>query len=465
MSKPTDLNDLHQFAGPEAVKACIEAAAPVTGAPSSTSEISPDEWPPAIDLVELSKKPPTPPRHIIDGWLPEGYATLLSAHGGTGKSTIALHQAVCIALGHDFFGLPVERRKVKYLSCEDRGDVLHWRLARTCTYLGVSIADLDGWLGLLDLVGHDTILFQSANGDETHITAAYRHLAARIRREGYQVVYVDGISDTYNGNENARAEVKAFVNCLLATIPLDGAVVLIGHVAKLTAFTKTSTEGYSGSTSWHNSVRARWYLYPETKFGEEAAEKTGELLLELQKSNLGPTSGAMRFRWDDSTGMFVGHTERSEGPMDRNFREQEEREGILAAFMTCPDGHIPAASSGPRTAFHVLSVQPNFPSSLRAGKAEKKRFWRHMEELRAMGFIEESTITRSDRHKMRVLVPTDKACGHAGNDENEHSQHITRNPKCGHAGNAALGVIGDIYPAHGPGIPTFTESDFEGVTP
>ncbi len=90
----------------------------------------------------------------------------------------------------------------------------------------------------------------------------------------------------------------------------------------------------------------------------------------------------------------------------------------MAALLACSD-YVPAATSGQRTAYHVLSVQPNFPVSLRSTAADRKRFWQHIETLRAMGQIEESSITRADRHKRAILVATDKVrsgCGDAANE-------------------------------------------------
>lgn len=371
-------------------------------------------WPSPIDMRRLSALEPSPPKFIMQDWLPCGYATLFAGHGGIGKSGIALMLAVCIAMGLPFFGIPVERCRVLYLSCEDREGVLHWRLARICAHLGITLADLTGWLEIIDLVGHDTILYQPGR-DRSPLTAAYEELRSKMESLSTQILFVDGISDTYDGNENARAEVKAYINALLALISADdGAVVLVGHVSKPSTVNKTS-EGYSGSTGWHNSVRARWYLYPETKAADDnRQDRTGKLILELQKSNLGPTDRAVMFEWDDAAGLYAGREMEEESNFDRNYRDREERDGILAGLKACKD-HVPAATSGQRTAYHVLSVQPNFPKSLLAGNASRKRFWRHVEVLRAMGLVEESCITRSDRHKMRVIAATDKACGDAGN--------------------------------------------------
>ncbi len=359
-------------------------------------------WPPVIDLLKLSSVDPSPPKFIMKDWLPCGYATLFAGHGGIGKSGLALVLAVCLAMGIPFFGLQVERRRVMYLSCEDRENVLHWRLARICDYFGITIRDLVGHLDAFDLVGHNVILYQPGRFGSSPLTSAYHELATLIKTHDTEVLFVDGISDTYDGNENARAEVKAYVNAILALIPADrGAAVLVGHVAKPTANGKGSE--YSGTTGWHNSVRARWYLYPDEKSrGDEEIECIGDLLMELRKSNLGPNEGCLRFSWDKDAGMFTGAIEQVKSH-ERDIQDGVEQAEILAV-LRASTGPVPAAATGPRTAYHVLSVQDHFPKSLRAGNAGKKRFWRHIERLRALGEIREEIITRTDRHKVRVLV-------------------------------------------------------------
>lgn len=357
-----------------------------------------DAWPEPLDLVALSKHAPELPRFIMDDWLPCGYATLFAGHGGVGKSGIALHLAVCIAAGVPFFGLRVAQRRVLYLSCEDRENVLHWRLSRVCAFLGVDLANLAGWLGLLDLVGEPTILWDKDPRTGDTFTTSYSNLEVRIKASKAQVLFVDGIADAFGGNENSRTEVKAFVNSLLALVPADdGAVLLVGHISKPTASNGVTSEGYSGSTGWHNSVRARWYLHPETNGGE----RTGDLKLELQKSNLGPTDRALNFRWDAERHLFVG---RAATDFDKQQQDQDEQEGIMAALRSCPVP-VPTAASGARTTFHVLSARPEFPLSLKS-KTGKKRFGGHIEALVQMGAIAEETVTTASRHKMGIYVST-----------------------------------------------------------
>ena len=371
------------------------------------------EWPAALDLEVLAEREPELPRFIISDWLPAGYATLLAGHGGVGKSAIALHLAVCIAAGLPFFGLQVERRRVLYLSCEDRGSVLHWRLSRICAHLSIDLAQLRGWLEIIDLVGADAILWERDPRTGSAITSAYGRLQERMSEHQTEVLMVDGISDTFAGNENARTEVKRYVNGLVALIPADsGAVLLVGHVSKPGSTAGANGDGYSGSTGWHNSVRGRWYLYPEAIEGEdgERNERTGDLILELQKSNMGRTDQSIRFAWDEDGHLFLGREVMGATHFDRLQRDRTERQGILAALKACaesvPPIIVPSAMSGPRTGYNTLSLRPEFPETMRSGRPAKRRFWRQIETLRQMHQIDECEYRRSNRHVTAQIVLT-----------------------------------------------------------
>lgn len=368
-------------------------------------------WPAPLDLEALADREPEPPKFIVPNWGPAGYAWLLAGHGGAGKSHIAATLAVCIAAGVPFLGLPVERRRVVLLSCEDREDVLHWRLTRIAAHVGVDLGSLRGWLVVLDLVGQDTILWTPDRGDGKVLTAAYGTLQALVSEHQAEVLIIDGISDTYAGKENDRGEPKRYVNALLGLIPPDrGAVVLVGHVNKATAAREIATsEGYSGSTAWHNAVRARWYLYPEARDGDDG-ERTGDLLLELQKSNLGRAEQSIRLAWDERAHVLAGRIDGTgNANLDRTTRELEEQAGILAALREChARAHVPAATSGRRTAYNVLSASPSFPETLR-GRLAVRRFWKLLEGLRLRGEVIDDIHRGADRHRTAVLVPAGNA--------------------------------------------------------
>lgn len=376
-------------------------------------------WPEPVDLADLAEKAPEPPSAIIADWMPCGYATMIAGHGGVGKSAIGLHLSACIALGRPFFGLPTKQRRVMYLSCEDRRGVLHWRLSRICLYEQISMAELDEKLVLLDLVGSEAMLWERNQYKGTTITPAFAELRLRLNQMEAEVLVIDGVSDTYGGNENDRFEVKRYVNAMVSLIPPEnGAVVLIAHVNKLTA-QGGSAEGYSGSTGWHNAVRARWYLYPESQSTDDGVERTGRLNLELQKSNLGRTDQVMQFRWDTRQHLFVGEVDGGLSHFDRNQRDERERQGILEAVAEVIESgdYVPAAAQGPRTAHHVLAATNSLPESMKS-KGNRRRFWRHIETLRRMGALREGSMRRENRHVTATLelkATSDKGRANASN--------------------------------------------------
>ncbi len=380
-------------------------------------------WPAPIDLDILAQSDPAPPRFIVDDWLPAGYATLLSGHGGAGKSAVALNLAVCIALGLPWMGIPVQRRRVLFLSCEDRVDILHWRLARICEKLGINLSDLAGHLDILDLVSRDTVLWTPHVTKDRTDRPAYAALCDAMTTTGAAVLMLDGISDTYGGLENARAEVRAFIASVLALIdPIIGALLLIGHVDKVSAGAGSTGAGYSGSTAWHNSVRARWYLYPESRSDGETTERTGDLILEQQKSNLGRAGRRIRLTWDDDASLFIGKAICTDTTLDRAARDRRERASILAAMQAVATAgdYVPAASTGNRTAYHVLAARPEFDLERMPDSGNgRRRFRRQIEALRSMGEICESSIQRRNRHVTAVLVlpgSDTEACADAPNE-------------------------------------------------
>jgi RecA-family ATPase len=369
--------------------------------PPRAADTDATSWPAPLDLPALLREEPAPPRMIIDSWLPAGYATLLAGHGGSGKSSIALNLAACLVTGRPFFGLAVERRRVLYASCEDRAAVLHWRMARICQHAGIDPDELSD-LAVLDLVGHDALLLRRIPGGGLLPTPAYAELQATIERVGAEVLIVDGSADTFGGNENDRGEVRQFVHALVRLVPVAGAVVLLHHVAKATAGGGFG-EGYSGSTAWHNSARARWYLRPEHADGEPG----GGLLLELAKTNHGSGGHAVRIEWDAAAHTFSGRSMTPASRVERHVRDEAERDAVLSAIraITAAGDYVPAAATGNRTALHVLSAVPGFPSELCKSTHGKRRFLSHIETLRRMGQLREGSIRRGNRHATATLEP------------------------------------------------------------
>ncbi|MGE3650611.1 MAG: AAA family ATPase, partial [Reyranellaceae bacterium] len=369
---------------------------------ATASRSAGDAWPPPLDLATLAMTEPRAPSFIVKGWLPAGAATLMSGHGGMGKSNIALHLLAAMALGLPWHGVPTRQRRVLFLAAEDRAEVLHWRLSHIARHLDVSIADLAGRLHLVDLVGRDAVLWHSACLKGGTCTPGFERLRRLMRDTGAEVLAVDGVSDTFAGSEIARAEVRAYIASLLSLIDAErGALLLLGHVDKTSANGNATSNGYSGSTAWHNSVRSRWYLYPEG-----GAQGTGDLLLEQQKSNHGPGGGSLRLAWDREARMFLGREVVAATAADARARNRRQQQSIIESLRSviASGDYCPSATQGQRTAYHVLSQRAEFDhQAMPDTKAGKRLFWSHIEAMRAIGEIREGSIKREDRHTSSVL--------------------------------------------------------------
>jgi KaiC/GvpD/RAD55 family RecA-like ATPase len=353
--------------------------------------------PTLLDLAALAATEPTPPRFVVAEWMPEGTATLLAGHGGSGKSLVALTAAVCIAAGRAFFGLHCARRRVLFASYEDCADVLHWRLRRVCDMLGVDLASLAGWLFVADASEAGEPLYVETR-DGLLPTSAFDWLRQRMRADRAEVLMLDGTADAFAGNENARAQVRAFVQALRRLMPRNGAVLLLHHVDAGTAH-GASSKAYSGSTAWHNSCRARWYLRP-TEEGEQA--DLSRMTVELRKSNHGKPGATLGLRFSEPAGCFVSDCELPAGPLDRANRESGERAAVLALIRRAEAAGdpVPTATRGERTA-HAFAEARGLPDALH-GKRGKARFYAHVEALRAAGAVRVDAILRPNRHYAEV---------------------------------------------------------------
>jgi RecA-family ATPase len=345
-----------------------------------------------LDLKSLAKTQPEPPPFIVKDWLPQGEVTLFAGHGGSGKSLVALILAVCIAIGRPFFGLATERRKALFLSLEDSSRVLHWRLARICEWIGISMADLAGHLVVLDGTGTDAALMTETR-DDAMLTPMYEWL--RQRMQGSEVLILDGVSDSFDANENQRAAVRRFMRAIRQLIPPTGAALTLAHVDKASAKAGDTSQGYSGSTAWSNSARARWYLRKEEDDG---------LLLEVQKSNHAATGQSLRLNWNPEAHVFVGQLAMPATKLERDLAECDERETVLELVRKAYDSGnpVPAAQGGTRTAWHVLSAMDGFPPRL-TGKGGSARLFQLIERLIARNQLTRESQKTGNRNSREVL--------------------------------------------------------------
>ena len=83
--------------------------------------------------------------------------------------------------------------------------------------------------------------------------------------------------------------------------------------------------GLSGTTGWHNSVRARAYL-TTAKTDKDEEPDPHLRLLQFKKSNYGPISESVPLRWENGVFKPVAGV----GPLDRMAREQNAERLFVA---------------------------------------------------------------------------------------------------------------------------------------
>jgi len=282
-----DCNDLMQEAGVMALAALLEAAREPAPPPK------PEPLLKSVSVFDVLSNPAPPPAFIWDGYLFRGVVALLGAHGGIGKSTIALMLAVCAALGRSLFGVGTVQCNTVFASFEDGTGIVRHRLAGICRAWNINPADLEGKLYIVDGTENPE-LFSADNRSAGDTTASYDELCNLVQSTGAGLVVVDNASDSFGGDEINRRQVRAFMRALAQVARLTNcAALLLAHVDKGTSRARKAEggEGYSGSTAWHNSARSRLFM---------SRAESGLLTLEHQKSNLGKMREPLTLTWPDN---------------------------------------------------------------------------------------------------------------------------------------------------------------------
>jgi hypothetical protein len=278
-----DAWDLAQRDGFDVLEALLEAAA------------EPPKPPPllkAVSVADVLSNPSPPPAFVWDGYLPRGEVCLFGAHGGAGKSSIALMLALSTVVGRPLFGVATDKSPAVFVSLEDGEHVVRHRLAYMCRAWNIDPAALADRLHIVDGTENPE-LFAADNRNAGDVTATYRELAQLVQSTNAGLVVVDNASDAFGGDEINRRQVRGFMRSLAGVARLTNcAVVLLAHVDKATSRSRRAEggEGYSGSTAWHNSSRSRIFM---------SRDESGLLTLEHQKSNFGKPREPISLLWPD----------------------------------------------------------------------------------------------------------------------------------------------------------------------
>jgi RecA-family ATPase len=347
----------------------------------------------ALPFIDKSGWDAMPPERewAVLGRIPLRQPTLFSGEGSTGKSIIALQLCIAHAMGSDWLGAMPTPGPAVYFGAEDEQDELQRRCAAIASFYSFSLASMTN-LNLLSFAGLDPVLAMPTREGKIVATPLFDRLMEAAGDIKPRCLVLDTSADVYGGNEIDRTQVRAFVNMLRKlAITADGSVVLLAHPS-LTGI--NSGSGISGSTAWHNSVRARMYL--KVPKDEDDNKPSDRRELQFLKNNYGPVAETLTLQWKN--GLFL--PENSTSPLHRAANEANADAVFLAVL-----GKLIQQKRTPSPKCRAPNYAPTVIAKHQDGKGHsKKEYETAMERLIEAGkiYVEESGAPSRKYHYLAI---------------------------------------------------------------
>jgi len=260
-------------------------------APYRGNGIAPPELPlPEIHRADVARwrgrEPPDIP-FTVEDLMPGGMVTLLTSHGGAGK-TLLLQMAgtVIAAATLDYLGKRALAGRAAGVFGEDPEAVLHVRQPRINHHFKIDYDRIEGRYFPQSYFGMRAQLWR--NGA---VTPFFRQLEDNLAQiDALRLVTLDNAAVLFSGDENSRPEVTEFLSELNGLADrLDIGILLSAHASK--SQDGTPLRVTSGSTAWVNACRS----VLELKAGDEQSGPT----LTVVKANHAATGTEIPLRWED----------------------------------------------------------------------------------------------------------------------------------------------------------------------
>jgi KaiC/GvpD/RAD55 family RecA-like ATPase len=346
-----------------------------------------------IDMEDIATAILPAPAFVIEGLVPRGVVTLLGGHGGAGKSILGLTLCAHVAAGaHEWAGHRLEDGRVLYVSLEDPAEIVRYRLRNILDAYGLDAAKVSRRLHAVDGTGGDGVLaFEQSDAGIRRLvfTASLEELVSIAA--GVRLIVVDNASDAYDGNENDRRMVRAFIR-RLATLAreISAGLILLAHIDKQAARFGSNGNTFSGSTAWHNSARSRLALI----------EENGAITLVPEKLNLGRKADPIALTWSQSGVLMPEQGEAGVAGVD-------DAIALLGALLAAKEAgvEVGVARTGNANTHSVLSTFSELPDRLK-GPRGRVAFWNALGQLIASGRVQTIEIRTPARNLRRVLAIT-----------------------------------------------------------
>jgi RecA-family ATPase len=270
----------------------------------------------------------------IDDHIPANNVTLLSGEGAVGKSILAQQLAACTALNaiseidHDWVGLLPKAGPAMVISCEEDANEMTRRLAQIVEHYGTTRKDLLGHLFMYSWVDQTSTQLASLDRrtDSLKMTDLYERVFVTVAQIKPKLIVLDTAADLFGGNEISRNHTRQFIalmRALAIAAHNDASVLLLTHPS-LEGI--RSGSGLSGSTAWHNSVRARCVFKRIEKADSDEEIDPDLRVLEWRKNNYGPPQDTAMLRY--KTGVYV-----REGIGSNSLEQQLRDRNVEALFL------------------------------------------------------------------------------------------------------------------------------------
>jgi RecA-family ATPase len=272
---------------------------------------------PWINMSNWDREPMPAQQWAVLNRIPLHQCVLFTGEGAAGKSTTELHRSAAHVLGRDWLGTMPEPGPAIYIDAEDPEEVLHRRLGAIVRHYGVTFDELvKNGLHLMSLAGEDAVLATVGRSGKVEPTPLYGRLLEAAGDIKPKSIAIASCANVFAGDENVRTQVQQLVGLLTRmAMVAGGSVVLVSHPSLTGISTDT---GLSGSTAWHNAVRARFYIKsakPES--GEQPDEDLREIV--FKKNQYGPKAETIVLRY--TGGMFLPVP--AAGSLERAAHEQK----------------------------------------------------------------------------------------------------------------------------------------------
>jgi RecA-family ATPase len=298
---------------------------------------------------------PCPPREwAVRDRIPLRQVTLFSGEGAIGKSIVELMLCVAHVLGKDWLGSLPDPGGAFYLGCEDDEPELRIRFHGIAARYGTTFEELRAHgLRFKSLAGDDAILGAPDRNGIIKPTSLYDQLYEQAGDLKPKHIGLDTSADVFAGNEIDRSQVRQFISLLRRlAIVANGSVVLLSHPSLTGINTGT---GISGSTAWHNSVRARIYMTaPKIEPGVQPDTDVREI--QFKKSNYGRVADSMVLRYKN--GLFL--PEAGPSNIDKAAREAAVDDAFIAVAkkLDATGEELSAAQTSHGYAAAIIAKQP-----------------------------------------------------------------------------------------------------------